>query len=91
MNKILLFFAIVYVSILVWTNSVFAEKLEIQLGETKSYEDLQFYFNDVNDSRCPSDVTCIWEGKVSIMIDITRDIYTIGGPLEMNTPMKFFE
>jgi hypothetical protein len=32
--------------------------------------DIDLRFTDVTDSRCPSDVVCIWEGQVSILVDI---------------------
>ena len=66
------------------TDILFAEELEIEFGETISYENLKLYFYDVEDSRCPSDVTCIWEGKVSAMIHISNQTHKIGGPLEIS-------
>ena len=67
----------------------FAEELEIGFGETVSYENLKLYFYDVEDSRCPSDVTCIWEGKVSAMIHISNQTHKIGGPLEISYPVTY--
>jgi hypothetical protein len=29
------------------------------------------FVNVTEDSRCPSDVTCIWEGQVSVLVDLT--------------------
>ena len=67
----------------------FAEELEIEFGKTISYENLKLYFYDVEDSRCPSDVTCIWEGKVSAMIHISNQTHKIGGPLEISYPVTY--
>jgi len=67
----------------------FAEELEIEFGETVSYENLKLYFYDIEDSRCPSDVTCIWEGKVSAMIHISNQTHKIGGPLEISYPVTY--
>ena len=67
----------------------FAEELEIEFGETISYENLKLYFYDIEDSRCPSDVTCIWEGKVSAMIHISNQTHKIGGPLEISYPVTY--
>ena len=67
----------------------FAEELEIEFRETVSYENLKLYFYDVEDSRCPSDVTCIWEGKVSAMIHISNQTHKIGGPLEISYPVTY--
>lgn len=33
-------------------------------------ENLKFKIAAVNDSRCPSDVVCIWEGKADVTIEI---------------------
>jgi hypothetical protein len=30
------------------------------------------FVNVTEDSRCPSDVTCIWEGQVSVLVDLTN-------------------
>lgn len=29
---------------------------------------LKFSITEINDSRCPSDITCIWEGKTDVKI-----------------------
>lgn len=31
---------------------------------------LKFSVVEINDSRCPSDVTCIWEGKADVKIEV---------------------
>ena len=39
-----------------------------------SEENLSIIFEDViEDSRCPLDVTCIWEGRASILVQLTYD------------------
>jgi len=45
---------------------------EFQHGEINLTNDnsLNFSIIEINDSRCPSDVTCIWEGKVDVKIEI---------------------
>ena len=46
----------------------------LQVGETANIkgEKLQVKFLEVlEDSRCPKGVTCVWEGRVSCMIEIT--------------------
>ncbi len=86
-TRLLILFALMMIPIPV----SFAEELEIKFGETVSYEDLKLYFYDVEDSRCPSDVTCIWEGKVSAMIHISNQTHKIGGPHGLNSPLTFFE
>lgn len=67
----------------------FADQIQVKLGETISYDDLKIYFYDVEDSRCPLDVTCIWEGKVSAMIRYINATHKIGGPQELNLPIEY--
>ncbi len=31
---------------------------------------LKFSITEINDSRCPSDVICVWEGKADVKIEI---------------------
>lgn len=51
-----------------------SEKLDepfvIKLNQTLSVDALDVEFLEVHDSRCPSDVTCIWEGRASAMLRI---------------------
>ena len=67
----------------------FAEELKIEFGERVSYEDLKLYFYDIEDSRYPSDVTCIWEGKVAAMIHISNQTHKIGGSKEIGYPVTY--
>lgn len=46
----------------------------INLNQTLSVGDLDVTFLGVEDSRCPSDVTCIWEGRASVMLSIYDQI-----------------
>ena len=42
------------------TNESFAEKkIKLHLGQTINVDDLKFTLHNVDDSRCPSDVTCV--------------------------------
>lgn len=50
------------------------QEFSLQIGESASIrgEELQISFLEVTeDSRCPKDVTCVWEGRVSCMVEIT--------------------
>ena len=52
------------------------EEFSLSIGQTASIngQALQITFEDViEDSRCPSDVTCIWAGRVSCIIKIVQD------------------
>lgn len=35
---------------------------------------LNFTITEVNDSRCPSDVVCIWAGKVDVKIEVESPV-----------------
>jgi hypothetical protein len=51
------------------------QEFSLSIGQTASIkgQDLQITFEDViEDSRCPSDVTCIWAGRVSCIIKLTE-------------------
>jgi hypothetical protein len=65
------------------------EEISIELGQEFSLmpnqsgsiesESLELRFREViNDSRCPKGVTCVWEGEVSCLVDITYMSSTSG-------------
>jgi hypothetical protein len=43
---------------------------EFQHGEMNQADEnsLKFSITEINDSRCPSDVVCVWEGKADVKI-----------------------
>jgi hypothetical protein len=43
-----------------------------QTAYLQSAELVVKFVNVTEDSRCPSDVTCIWEGQVSVLVDLTN-------------------
>jgi len=51
------------------------EPFEIKMDQVIQFEDLELHFRDIEDSRCPLDVTCIWEGKVTVMINIQNQTH----------------
>ncbi len=46
----------------------------IKLHQTLTIDNLNMTFSGVEDSRYPSDVTCIWEGRASVMLHIYNQI-----------------
>ena len=44
-----------------------------QTGFIKSENIKIFFLNVTEDSRCPSDVECIWPGQVTILINILKN------------------
>lgn len=51
----------------------------LKIGQVFHYIDLELEFYDIEDSRCPLDVTCIWEGKVTAMIHVRNQTHKIAG------------
>ncbi len=50
------------------------QEIELKIGQTVSIEGEQFkvkFVEVVNDSRCPDGATCIWQGEVSCIVEIT--------------------
>lgn len=44
---------------------------KIALGDTVLFEDISITFKRViEDSRCPSDVTCVWAGQAKVLVAI---------------------
>ena len=47
--------------------------VKIPLGETIHFENASVKFLKVlEDSRCPKDVTCIWEGQARLLVEVTE-------------------
>ena len=87
-TRLLIIFAI---AMIIPITESFAEEIEIKFGETVSYKNLNLYFYDIEDSRCPLDVTCIWEGRVLPMIRISNETHSIGGGHVIGVPLTFIE
>lgn len=63
------------------------EELNFQVGHTNLSSDnsLNFSILEVADSRCPSDVVCIWAGKADVKIGITSPV---ASQITLNTSDK---
>lgn len=46
------------------------QPFSLGLNQTGHVQDLDVWFTEVIDSRCPSDVVCIWAGQVSILVHL---------------------
>lgn len=48
------------------------ETTQLQLGttETPSNDKLTFRLSDLNDSRCPANVTCVWAGEAKTSVEL---------------------
>jgi len=75
-------FALVLIGI---TSCVFADDI-IQLGvpfqlgfnQTATIQELQIKITNLTDSRCASDVTCVWQGQAKILVDINKNNHNLG-------------
>jgi hypothetical protein len=59
------------------------EEFSLPMGQTAviTGEEFRIEFVQVSeDSRCPKDVTCIWEGRVTAVVEISTD----GSPQQLN-------
>lgn len=58
------------------TEKSFNEEFNLKYGQTVTIKDspLSIHFTDVpEDSRCPTDVDCFWEGRVTVTLEIKID------------------
>lgn len=72
------------------TQDVFAQNLlairqnvpfQLQINQTAYLESNEIkiqLLNVTGDSRCPSDVTCIWQGQVTVLVDISKGSQSVG-------------
>src|SRR5690242_7159307 len=67
------------------TSHVFADDaiqlgvpFQIQFNQTATIQDLQIKITNMTDSRCSSDVTCVWQGQVKTLIDINKNSQNLG-------------
>jgi hypothetical protein len=51
------------------------EEVTINFGETKNFsaDGLAVTFEAKNDSRCPLNVTCVWQGEARITLKVVKD------------------
>ena len=48
--------------------------VRVALGETVEIGDVSVKFTEVlEDSRCPEGVTCVWAGRVRVLVDISEE------------------
>lgn len=48
-----------------------AEAVVLSLGEETTVGDVTLTWTEVEDSRCPIDVQCIWEGRVVVTLEVS--------------------
>lgn len=67
------------------TSYVFADNImqlgvpfHIKFNQTATMQDLKIKIANLTDSRCPSDVTCVWQGQAKILVDINKNSQNLG-------------
>jgi len=55
--------------------SMLNEEVTINFDETKNFpsDGLSITFDAINDSRCPLDVVCVWQGEARVTLKIDKD------------------
>ncbi len=51
---------------------------QIRFNQTATMQELQIKIVNLTDSRCPSDVTCMWQGQAKILIAINKNSQNFG-------------
>lgn len=67
-----------------------AHAVEVKLGEKITYDGLELSFYDVEDSRCPLDVTCIWEGEVIAKIRMQNQTHDISENFHIGSTFSIY-
>ena len=75
-SMIFLFMAFTIVFFISSSESFAEEKqVKINLGNSIHVDDIEISILKVDDSRCPVDVTCVWEGQVSATIQMRNQTH----------------
>lgn len=62
-------------------SSINEPQFQLKINQTASIESNNIkvkFLNVFSDSRCPSDVTCIWEGEITIFVNIIKNNQNLG-------------
>ena len=57
-----------------------AVEVELRFDETVASRGLELRWLEIDDSRCPTGVTCVWEGQVVVSLEVARGE---DGPIEV--------
>ena len=52
---------------------------QIKMNQSVHLEDLELTFGDIEDTRCPLDVNCIWEGDITVWMGIKNQTHRMSG------------
>jgi len=54
------------------SNQASAAEVELHFDETTEHQDLKLRWLDLDDSRCPIGVVCIWAGQTVVTLEVAR-------------------
>ena len=82
MKTLYIFLVLITISFISCDKVTFSESFSLGLendfkiyGEYHSIDNaLNFSIVEINDSRCPSDVVCVWEGKADVKINVISPV-----------------
>lgn len=82
MKKFKFFVSLILISFISCDNEPVSDSFSFGLdnefkinGEYNSEDNsLHFRITEINDSRCPSDVVCVWEGKADVKIKVESPV-----------------
>ena len=72
----LIFLFVILISLTFISDSFAEKKIKLRSGQTINIENLKFTLDGVDDSRCPSDVECVWGGQVTAKIRIENHTHS---------------
>jgi hypothetical protein len=73
-------------------NAAIGEPFQLKINQTAylASENLTIRFLDVpGDSRCPSDVVCVWAGEVTASVEVERNGYRFQKNITERSPIIF--
>ncbi len=90
MKTLSVLFALLAISLASCDNETISDSFSLGLenefkinGEYHSTDNyLNFSVTEINDSRCPSDVVCVWQGKADVKIEVKNPV---SGSIILNT------
>ncbi len=90
MKTLSILFAFLVISLVSCDNETVSDSFSLGLendfkinGEYHSTDNsLNFTVTEINDSRCPSDVVCVWQGKADVKIEVKSPVR---GSIMLNT------
>lgn len=62
-----------------------ATRIALRFDQTAEYRDLALRWLDLEDSRCPTGVTCVWAGQIVATVEVARGDE---GPVELELLLR---